>query len=193
MTDVPDYAAGSPLLSSAYRFAREAHHGERRTGDTDVEHPIEVARLLHDAGFEDDVVAAALLHDVVEDSATGVEEIRQRFGAPVADLVAGMTEDESIEPYERRKAAHRDQVRGAGRDTAAIFAADKLANARDTASGASAADDAKLELRADTGHAERRASRPHLPRRSRARAPQAQTAPRPSGVRLLHTVEAAAP
>ncbi len=145
MTDVPDYAAGSPLLSSAYRFAREAHHGERRTGDTDVEHPIEVARLLHDAGFEDDVVAAALLHDVVEDSATGVEEIRQRFGAPVADLVAGMTEDESIEPYERRKAGHRDQVRAAGRDTAAIFAADKLANARDMASGASAADDAKLE------------------------------------------------
>jgi (p)ppGpp synthase/HD superfamily hydrolase len=145
MTDVPDFAAESALLSGAYRFAREAHHGERRRGDTDVEHPTRVARLLHDAGFDERVVAAALLHDVVEDSATRVEEIRERFGGPVADLVAGMTEDESIEPYESRKAAHRDRVRGAGRDTAAIFAADKLANARDMGSGSSALDDAKLD------------------------------------------------
>ncbi len=145
MTEVPDFAAGSSLLSCAYRFAREAHHGERRTGDTDVGHPIEVARLLHEAGFEEDVVAAALLHDVVEDSTTTVEEVRTRFGNAVADLVAGMSEDESIEPYEERKAAHRDQVGHAGRDTAAIFAADKLANARDMTEGATEPDGQKLD------------------------------------------------
>ena len=145
MSDVPEFAAGSPLLAGAYRFARDAHHGERRTGDTDVEHPVEVARLLRDAGFEEDVVAAALLHDVVEDSATDVEEIRERFGEAVADLVAGMTEDESIEPYEERKAAHRDQVRAAGRDTAALFAADKLVNARLIRDSGSSADTAKLD------------------------------------------------
>ncbi len=81
----------------------------------------------------------------MEDSTTAVEEVRERFGGAVADLVTGMTEDESIEPYERRKAAHRDQVRRAGRDTAAIFAADKLANARDMTDGASTPDDAKLD------------------------------------------------
>ncbi len=144
MNDVPEFAAASPLLAGAYRFAREAHHGPRRTGDTDLDHPVAVARLLHDAGFAQDVVAAALLHDVVEDSATDVHEVRERFGARVADLVAGMTEDQSIEPYERRKAAHREQVRGAGRDTAAVFAADKLVNARDMA-GVPTADDAKLD------------------------------------------------
>ena len=144
MNDVPDFAAASPLLAGAYRFAHEAHHGARRTGDTDVDHPVAVARLLHEAGFEDEVVAAALLHDVVEDSATDVAEVRERFGAPVGDLVAGMTEDDSIEPYEQRKAAHRDQVLAAGRDTAAIFAADKLVNARDMA-GAPTADEAKLD------------------------------------------------
>ena len=145
MSDLPDFAAASPLLANAYRFAREAHHGERRTADTDVEHPTEVARLLHDAGFPEEVVAAALLHDVVEDSTTSVEEIRERFGEPVADLGAGMPEDESIEPYERRKAALRGQVRAAGRDTAAIFAADKLAGAREMRGDGKAADDAKLD------------------------------------------------
>ena len=144
MSDVPEFAAASSLLSGAYRFAQEAHHGARRTGDTDVDHPVAVARLLDEAGFAEDVVAAALLHDVVEDSVTDVGEIRERFGAPVADLVAGMTEDESIEPYEQRKAAHRDQVRAAGRSTAAIFAADKLVNARAMA-GASSPDEAKLD------------------------------------------------
>lgn len=145
MSDMPDFAAASPLLANAYRFAREAHHGERRTGDTDVGHPVEVARLLHDAGFPEEVVAASLLHDVLEDSTTGVEEIRERFGDPVADLVAAMTEDESIEPYERRKAALRDQVRTAGHDTAAIFAADKLAGVREMSGGGKEADEAKLD------------------------------------------------
>ena len=145
MSDVPEFAAASPLLAGAYRFAREAHHGERRTDDTDVDHPVEVAALLHDAGFDEDVVAAALLHDVVEDSTTDIAEIRERFGAAVADLVADMTEDESIEPYDERKAAHRDQVRAAGRDTAAIFAADKLVNVRAMRASAEPADTAKLD------------------------------------------------
>jgi (p)ppGpp synthase/HD superfamily hydrolase len=144
MSEVPEFATTSPLLTSAYRFAGEAHHGARRTGDTEVDHPTEVARLLHEAGFAEDVVAAALLHDVIEDSTTHVDEIRERFGTPIADLVAAMTEDDSIEPYGRRKAAHRDQVRAAGRDTAAVFAADKLVNARDMA-GAPAPDPAKLD------------------------------------------------
>jgi (p)ppGpp synthase/HD superfamily hydrolase len=145
VNEVPDFAADSALLSGAYRFARDAHHGERRAGDTDIGHPTEVARLLHEAGFGEEVVAAALLHDVVEDTTTRVSEVGARFDAPVANLVADMTEDESIEPYERRKAAHRDRVRAAGRDTAAIFAADKLANARDMSGGAKAVDDAKLD------------------------------------------------
>src|SRR5919199_708229 len=112
MNEVPEFAAASPLLSSAYCFAREAHHGPRRTGDTDLDHPVAVARLLYDAGFAEDVVAAALLHDVVEDSATDVHEPGERLGA--------------------------------GRDTAAIFAADKLVNARDMAGGPTA-NEAKLD------------------------------------------------
>ncbi|MEA2356423.1 MAG: polyphosphate kinase [Solirubrobacteraceae bacterium] len=126
----PDRLTRTPLLAGALEFARCAHHGPRRDGDTDIDHPIAVARLLDGAGFDEEVVAAALLHDVVEDTRTGIDEIRARFGEPVARLVAAMTEDEGIDTYQARKAEARRRVREAGRGAAAIYAADKLATAR---------------------------------------------------------------
>jgi GTP diphosphokinase / guanosine-3',5'-bis(diphosphate) 3'-diphosphatase len=129
MGEPPHFVAGSELLDSAYRLARSAHHGPAREGDTDIEHPLAVAELLHENGFDEEVVAAALLHDVVEDTALDVEEIRARCGPEVARLVAEMTEDESIEDYAERKAEHRSRISRDGR-AAAIYAADKLAKAR---------------------------------------------------------------
>jgi GTP diphosphokinase / guanosine-3',5'-bis(diphosphate) 3'-diphosphatase len=127
--EAPRFAGTSPLLVGAFALARAAHHGPRRRGDTDIDHPVAVAALLHERGFSDQVVAAALLHDVVEDTATDHYEIRCRFGPEVGHLVAEMTEDERIEPYERRKAEHRDRIARDSR-VAAIYAADKIANAR---------------------------------------------------------------
>jgi (p)ppGpp synthase/HD superfamily hydrolase len=126
---VPEFARDSELLRGAWELARSAHHGPRREGDTDIEHPVAVAELLADAGFDERVVAAALLHDVVEDTATAPEEIEGRFGPEVAALVSEMTEDEGIEDYPKRKAEHRARV-AADRPAAAIYAADKLASAR---------------------------------------------------------------
>jgi RimJ/RimL family protein N-acetyltransferase len=120
----------TPLLREAHRFAREAHHGEGRRGDTHIDHPDEVARLVHDAGYPEEVVAGALLHDVLEDTDTSADELRQRFGTGVTDLVASLTENAAISIYERRKAALRGQVVEAGPGASAIFAADKLAKAR---------------------------------------------------------------
>ena len=82
------------------------------------------ARLLGD-----DVLAAALLHDVVEDSEATVEELRERFGDRVAGLVAALTDAESIDAY---RAARRSTGpgRAAGGDALAIYGADKLANVR---------------------------------------------------------------
>jgi (p)ppGpp synthase/HD superfamily hydrolase len=88
----------SPLVQSALRFAEAAHHGPRRRGDTNAQHPRDVARELAREGFDDRVVAAALLHDVVEDTATGKRELGGRFGPGVAALVAAVTEDAGIEP-----------------------------------------------------------------------------------------------
>jgi guanosine-3',5'-bis(diphosphate) 3'-pyrophosphohydrolase len=121
----------SGLVRDALEAARAAHAGQFRNGAKRIpyiDHPVAVAERLARHGFSDEVLAAALLHDVVEDSETEVDELRARFGDPVADLVATMTEDETIDDYEARKAEHRRRVAEAGVEAQAIYAADKLTN-----------------------------------------------------------------
>lgn len=129
MSEAPDYIAKSSLLAGAYELARTAHHGPARRGDTDIDHPLAVAQVLHEHGFDEQVVAAALLHDVVEDTAVDLRAIAEPFGPEVCLLVAEMTEDPSIGSYEERKAEHRGRVSRDPR-AAAIYAADKLASTR---------------------------------------------------------------
>ena len=86
-----------------------------------------MARLLHEAGFDEEVVAAGLLHDVVEATASELPQVAERFGSRMAALVEAMTEDDGIESYEARKAEHRARVTARGSRPAAIYAADKLA------------------------------------------------------------------
>lgn len=143
--DTPDFVERSRLLAEAYRTAEAGHHGPRRLGDTDIDHPVEVARLLAEAGFADEVVAAGLLHDVIEDTSTELTELEARFGPEVADMVGQMTEDGSIEPYADRKAAHRQRALGGGEEVAAIYVADKLAKARAIRRDQVAIPDARLE------------------------------------------------
>jgi (p)ppGpp synthase/HD superfamily hydrolase len=126
-------AAESEPIRDALEVAERAHAGQVRNGSGGmayIHHPIAVAELLAEHGYGEETVAAALLHDVVEDSETSAEEIAARFGGPVANLVAAMTDDESVEPYERRKDEHRRRVEEAGGDALAIYAADKLPNVR---------------------------------------------------------------
>lgn len=130
MSEVPSYAQGSRLLEDAYELAADAHSGPQRRKDTDLAHPIAVADLLHERGFDDDVVAAGLLHDVLEDTGGDVSEIEQRFGPDVGELVSVLTEDASIADYEERKAEHRARVSDHSTRAAAIYAADKLAKTR---------------------------------------------------------------
>jgi (p)ppGpp synthase/HD superfamily hydrolase len=127
---VPPFVEGSKRLTDAYRFAHTAHEGPSRRGTTTIGHPTAVARLLHEAGYPENVVAAALLHDVVEDTTTEVSEIAARFGGDVASLVARLTEDPGIPGYDERKGDLRRKAAGDGHWAAAIFAADKLATTR---------------------------------------------------------------
>jgi guanosine-3',5'-bis(diphosphate) 3'-pyrophosphohydrolase len=130
----PDFLAGPGLAREAFEFAREAHRGQERKGDGTpyIRHPKEVARLLSDAGHADEeLLAAAFLHDVVEDTDTTLEELEDAFGAGVVQLVSAMTEDKEVERWEERKRHHRDQVEAAGERAALIYAADKVANLRD--------------------------------------------------------------
>jgi (p)ppGpp synthase/HD superfamily hydrolase len=121
----------SDLLGTALETARRAHRGQVRNasgGRPYIDHPIAVAERLSEHGYPDEVLAAALLHDVVEDSELEVEDVRRIAGERVAKIVAALTDDETIEPYARRKREHREHVEKAGREALAVYAADKLTN-----------------------------------------------------------------
>jgi guanosine-3',5'-bis(diphosphate) 3'-pyrophosphohydrolase len=121
----------SELVRDALETARAAHAGQLRRGSDGrpfIDHPLAVAEQLVGYRYGDEVLAAALLHDVVEKSETSIDEVRVKFGETVGDLVEAMTEDESIPVYEERKEEHRQRVAAAGPAALAIFAADKLTN-----------------------------------------------------------------
>jgi (p)ppGpp synthase/HD superfamily hydrolase len=125
-------AERSPLVRDALEQARADHAGQVRNGSGGmpyVEHPIQVAALLDEHGYGEEVLAAALLHDVVEDSETSLDELREKFGGAVAGMVGAMTDDESIDDYRTRKAEHRERLRAAPTGALAIYGADKLVNA----------------------------------------------------------------
>jgi guanosine-3',5'-bis(diphosphate) 3'-pyrophosphohydrolase len=132
LTEIAPAIGTSPAVQQAHQLLLSKHAEQRQkvNGRPYVEHPIAVATDVGEAGFGDDMVVAALLHDVVENSDATVAEIRHRFGDRVADLVEAMTDEIEVDPYERRKALHRERIAAYGTDAAAIFAADKLSNVR---------------------------------------------------------------
>jgi len=128
-----DFVEGSPLTRDALAFAADRHAGQTRSSDGApfVTHPVEVACLLHEAGCSDEVVAAGVLHDVLEDTDVEWEELAGRFGERVAGLVAAVSDDPSIEDGAERKAALRRQVAASGTEASVIFAADKVSKVRE--------------------------------------------------------------
>lgn len=109
-----------------------AHRDQRRhDGSPYIAHPLAVCELLAGRGASEAVLAAALLHDAVEDSEITVGEVVERFGVEVGELVAALTEDDEIDDWVARKDALRAQVAEAGVAAAEIYAADKVANLRE--------------------------------------------------------------
>ena len=149
----PPFVKGRPLTLRALEWARKLHAGQVREVDRAefILHPLEVAALLSGRGFDDEVVAAGLLHDAVEDTDVGVDEIRDRLGQRVAEVVAAVTEEAEIADYRERKAALRGSVAQAGTDARAVYAADKVVKAR--------------ELRAQAAHAAHILDEPGIRRR----------------------------
>jgi guanosine-3',5'-bis(diphosphate) 3'-pyrophosphohydrolase len=134
-------AEGHPISSStslilrAAAFAADRHRDQRRKGVDEspyINHPFAVASVLCDEGGVTDVeiLAAALLHDTIEDTATTREELRRAFGARVAGIVAEVTDDKSLSKAERK----RLQLDGASlvsKDAQQLKIADKLCNLRE--------------------------------------------------------------
>ena len=80
------------MIQKAYELANTAHNGVcRRSGEPYICHPLTVARLVLDLGMDSESIAAALLHDVVEDTPTTLDDLKAAFGEEVALLVDGVT------------------------------------------------------------------------------------------------------
>ncbi len=97
---VAEYLSPSDLkkVKEAYRFSDEKHLGQmRRSGEPYISHPIAVAEICADWKLDAQAIMAALLHDVMEDQDVKKEELIERFGAPVASLVDGLSKLEKIE------------------------------------------------------------------------------------------------
>jgi (p)ppGpp synthase/HD superfamily hydrolase len=122
-----------PITTAALDFAEQLHAGQTREADGAdfIEHPLEVATLLHESGAPDDVVAAGVLHDSLEKSDVDEVDMRARFGDRITNLVLAVTEDDSITDFTQRKAALLDQVARSGDDALMVFAADKVSKARE--------------------------------------------------------------
>ncbi len=125
-------AERSALVRGALSVARRAHGGQfRQTGCDEIpfiEHSLAVADLLVEHNYPDEVLAAALLHDVAEHAEVEPASLRDRFGEEVVGLVEALSEDRAIADYEERKKEHRERVAANGPPAQAIFAADKAAN-----------------------------------------------------------------
>ena len=84
--------ADTTLLTRAYQAAAEAHEGQvRRSGDPYIVHPLAVATILAELGLDEITLAAALLHDAVEDTAISLDDVTRDFGPQVAAMVDGVT------------------------------------------------------------------------------------------------------
>ena len=86
-------------IQRAYELAHRAHQGVmRKSGEPYILHPLEVALLLSDMRIDADGIVAALLHDVVEDTTYSLDELREQFGAEVANIVDGVTKFDTLIP-----------------------------------------------------------------------------------------------
>ena len=130
------YPVPTPLahVLKAALFAADRHRHQRRKGRRGapyINHPLAVAECLAAAGIEDpDILAAALLHDTVEDTKTSLAELEVLFGPGVASIVAEVTDDKSLRKAERK----RRQVVNAptkSREAKLVKLADKICNLRD--------------------------------------------------------------
>lgn len=128
----PAWVADSPLLTHAFSLAEAAHGSQRRTTDGQpfLDHVTSVARLLREAGYDEELVAVGLLHDSIERGTLSADELRREMGEDITELVLDLSENPRIERFDRRKADLRARVAVAGERAVAVFAADKLSDIR---------------------------------------------------------------
>lgn len=137
-TKLAEYLTPAELkkVKEAYRFSDEMHLGQmRKSGEPYISHPIAVAEICADWKLDAQAIMAALLHDVMEDQDVKKDELIERFGAPVATLVDGLSKLDKIEfqsQIEAQAENFRKMLLAMARDVRVILVklADRLHNMR---------------------------------------------------------------
>ena len=122
----------TPLIFKAIEYAAAAHAGQYRKGTAVpyIVHPLNAARMLLLAGCEEHVAAAAVLHDVLEDTDRTFEDVERAFGSRIARLVANASEPDRLATWEERKRHTIAFLGEADEETLLVAVADKLDNIR---------------------------------------------------------------
>ncbi len=113
LEDISTYNPGvdRELILRAFRYAAEAHADQqRRSGEDFIHHPVAVARVCAELELDDETIAAALLHDVVEDTETAIADVGAEFGDEIAHLVEGVTKLTRIN-FQSREQAEAENYR----------------------------------------------------------------------------------
>lgn len=123
------------LVAKATAYAAYAHDGQTRKGGAlpYILHPMETANIAATMTNDPEVLAAALLHDVVEDCGVTEEQLKLRFGKRVASMVMAMTEQKEADAqasWQRRKLKSVNRLRAATREQMILTLSDKLSNMR---------------------------------------------------------------
>ena len=125
----------TPMINKAKMLAGKAHEGQFRkySGMPYIVHPIEVATIVQEVEHSDEMIAAALLHDVVEDTDYSFEDIAKEVSPEVADLVKGLTDVSSPQDGNRkvRKAIDKDHLAEQNAEVQTIKLADVISNSQD--------------------------------------------------------------
>lgn len=135
---IKEYNPGSDerLIRKAFEFAEKKHTGQKRdSGEDFIQHPLNVAYILAELKLDDDTIAAALLHDVLEDTGITLQEMNKEFGSTITNLVDGVTKitvlkKKNFEEYHAESI--RKVIMASAKDIRVIFIklADKLHNMR---------------------------------------------------------------
>lgn len=122
------------IKEKAKLFAIRAHMGQVRKSEPDkpmIMHPIGVGQLLETLGYDDNVVAAGYLHDVVEDTKYTIEDIESEFGSDIASLVMGASEPDKSLSWEERKKHTIEETKKLPLRNKLVICADKINNLED--------------------------------------------------------------
>lgn len=122
------------LKEKAKMFAIHAHMGQIRKSEPDkpmIIHPISVGMLLEEYGYDESVVAAGYLHDVVEDTKYTIEDIRKEFGDEIANLVMNASEPDKSLSWEERKKHTIEETKHLPLKNKLVICADKINNLED--------------------------------------------------------------